>query len=115
MTPGARHTSDFYLRLVIRTVPNNPFYKTKAWHRIRVKVLIRDGYRCRMCGADVHGKHAAQVDHKIPRHKRPDLALAMSNLQTLCTRCHTSTKQILDSQNVTGCDTLGNPPGESWD
>jgi 5-methylcytosine-specific restriction endonuclease McrA len=28
------------------------------------------------------------VDHIVPRSKRPDLALDISNLQTLCGRCN---------------------------
>jgi hypothetical protein len=33
------------------------------------------------------------VDHREPRSRRPDLALAPSNLQTLCSRCHGQAKQ----------------------
>lgn len=33
------------------------------------------------------------VDHIEPRVRRPDLALAPSNLQTLCNRCHGQAKQ----------------------
>ena len=70
------------------------FYSSRPWFKVRAKVLKRDGYRCRMCGAAVAGPYAASVDHIIPRRLRPDLALDMSNLQTLCTvSCHNSAKK----------------------
>ncbi len=34
------------------------------------------------------GKIAVEVDHRIPRHVRPDLNLDVSNLQSVCLDCH---------------------------
>lgn len=61
----------------------NGFYDSPEWKHIRRLVLIRDGYRCTVCGRDVRGKGKARVDHIISMHERPDLALVMSNLRTL--------------------------------
>lgn len=97
-------------------MPNESFYRTKAWHRIRTKVLIRDGFRCRTCGKDVSEKGAAAVDHIIPRRARPDLELEMSNLQTLCRLHHDSTKARDENNPDRGCHEDGTPrdPSHHW-
>ena len=57
---------------------------------LRKKILQRDGYRCRKCGANVAAEPnlLLEVDHIIPLSKggmtRED------NLQTLCWRCNRS-------------------------
>lgn len=61
----------------------NGFYDTPEWKALRRLVLIRDGYRCTICGRDVGGKGEARVDHIISIRERPDLAFVMSNLRTL--------------------------------
>ena len=53
------------------------------WVAIRKRILARDGYRCRICGAD--GVEARlNVHHKdcIRKHNED------SNLVTLCSTCH---------------------------
>lgn len=56
---------------------------TRAWSKIRERILIRDGYLCQYCGSD-----ATTVDHVIPISKggtdEPD------NLVAACTRCNYS-------------------------
>jgi 5-methylcytosine-specific restriction endonuclease McrA len=56
---------------------------TRAWSKIRERILIRDGYLCQYCGND-----ATTVDHVIPISKggtdEPD------NLLAACTRCNYS-------------------------
>jgi 5-methylcytosine-specific restriction endonuclease McrA len=61
------------------------FYSTKEWRKTRAAIRKRDGYRCTNCGADA--RKASRVDHIIPLKVRPDLALAPSNLRTLCVPC----------------------------
>lgn len=51
----------------------------KDWPAIRQRILRRDGYRCRLCGAP-----ASDVDH-IERGDNHD----PSNLRALCKPCHT--------------------------
>ena len=56
---------------------------TRAWSKIRERILIRDAYLCQYCGND-----ANTVDHVIPISKggtdEPD------NLLAACTRCNYS-------------------------
>ena len=64
------------------------FYSSKPWFKTRSKVLKRDEYRCVLCNDSVYGKGMARIDH-YPHSKkdRPDLALDMNNLRTLCAKC----------------------------
>ena len=52
------------------------------WQNIRSLVLERDNFRCKICGKD----NSAQVHHIVPRRKGGTEQL--SNLVTLCGRCH---------------------------
>jgi len=64
------------------------FYRTPAWISVRYKVLKRDNGKCVLCGRSAEDGIVLNVDHIKPRHKYPHLALLMSNLQTLCSRCN---------------------------
>ena len=66
-------------------MPNDKFYSTPVWRNIRRLVLVRDHNLCVLCGSA--GPYL-QVDHIKARKKFPELALEMSNLRTLCARCH---------------------------
>ena len=72
----------------------NPFYRTAAWQRAREAALMRDHYMCRDCmeryeqGYGIRPQRAQMVHHLIPVERRPDLALELSNLISLCYRCH---------------------------
>lgn len=58
----------------------------KDWARIRLRILRRDGYRCRhqqVPGAPRCGRPANQVDHIIPGDDHRD-----ANLQALCAWHH---------------------------
>ena len=57
-------------------------YRSRAWQRVRLIVLSRDGWRCVRCGRagrlEVHHKrHVAQGGDEQPE-----------NLETLCLDCH---------------------------
>ena len=54
----------------------------KAWERVRLSVLDRDNYRCRVCGAP-----GFEVDHITPMESG-GAALDMGNLQTICRSDH---------------------------
>lgn len=61
---------------------------TRAWRRIRLHVLRRDGYRCQMMLPDgsVCGEPASTVDHAVRReHGGTD---ALLNLRAACIRCN---------------------------
>ena len=80
----------------------NPMYKTKAWRKLRIAAFERDGYRCQMCGVGVCGgrthPRSAVGDHKEPHRNDPALFYALSNVQTLCKRCHDSLKQAQEKR-----------------
>jgi 5-methylcytosine-specific restriction endonuclease McrA len=54
-----------------------------AWKKLRLTVLSRDSWTCTYCGND-----AGEVDHIIPIHLDPTLALDIENLQAICRRCN---------------------------
>jgi len=105
-------------------MPNDPFYRSKAWLGVRAQALKRDGYRCVICGADVRGKGQSRVDHIEPRRLRPDLALALSNLRTLCPTCDNQGHREkrgggvsrIEQFVVKGLDPAGRPldPAHPW-
>ena len=64
------------------------FFSTKAWLEVRYQALKRDGAKCSCCGATPAMGATMNVDHIKPRHKHPELALSLSNLQVLCARCN---------------------------
>jgi 5-methylcytosine-specific restriction endonuclease McrA len=65
--------------------PGVVFYESKAWKALRRKVLETYGRKCMKCDAV---NTIIQVDHIIPRSKRPRLSLTFSNLQVLCKACN---------------------------
>ena len=60
------------------------FHTSPAWKAARLAAKRRDGWRCVRCRSRV----GLEVDHIEPRERRPDLALTLDNLQTLCRECH---------------------------
>ena len=70
------------------------FYHTAAWKRIRKAALARDGGMCQACmerlkdGVGFRPRRATMVHHIIPVKERPDLALELDNLRSLCDACH---------------------------
>jgi len=60
-------------------------YRTSDWRARRVRILIRDAYRCGTCKRVCYGK-AAHVDHKRPLEDGGTDDDA--NLQVLCHSCH---------------------------
>lgn len=80
------HTQMRDKRAAARPTASERGYCDKAWFSIRQLVLVRDSYACRACGRVCVGKREAQVDHVLP--KRMGGTDEISNLQTLCIRCH---------------------------
>jgi hypothetical protein len=54
--------------------------------RLRALVLMRDGARCQLCGADVASGAKLHVDHIVPWSKGGETEL--ENLQILCEVCN---------------------------
>lgn len=73
---------------------SDPFYHHQAWKRVRNEALRRDHGMCCDCmdrfaaGYGSKPRRATMVHHIIPREERPDLALELSNLRSLCSECH---------------------------
>ncbi|MDD3212197.1 MAG: HNH endonuclease signature motif containing protein [Eubacteriales bacterium] len=72
----------------------DPFYGAKAWRQIRKQAMLRDHGMCVECLREfaqcsrVRPRHATVVHHIIPRTERPDLALCLANLESLCDDHH---------------------------
>jgi len=73
---------------------SDPFYHSAEWKRLRKAALQRDHGMCRNCmdrmqaGFGGAPNRATMVHHVIPRSERPDLALVLENLVSLCDSCH---------------------------
>ncbi len=67
--------------------PGDPFYSSQAWRRLRLRKRARDPL-CEDCLERGVTTPGAEVDHVLDRRDRPDLALSMSNLRTLCKSDH---------------------------
>ena len=57
---------------------------SKAWKDIRVKALVRDKYRCKICNSN----KTLECHHIIPVSFKQELALDISNIIVLCVNCH---------------------------
>ena len=64
-----------------RTGSRNPFYGSAAWKKLRVWQLAQEPL-CRSCGS------AGEVVDHAHEIKDGGDSLAVSNIQTLCRRCH---------------------------
>ena len=61
--------------------------KREPTDRLKVQVLMRDGNRCRICGAKCDGGiHKLHFDHIVPWAKGGETTL--DNLQVLCSVCN---------------------------
>ena len=60
------------------------WHRSPGWRRLRLRALRRDGWACVVCGSRLR----LEVDHVQPVERRPDLALSLDNLQTLCRAHH---------------------------
>ena len=100
------------------------FYPSRAWKQLRLLALQRDHWRCTVCGVHVGGKAKATVDHILPARQRPDLAMSLANLRTLC-RLHDGQAhrekwrgdpKAPREARFTGCNADGTPldPGHHW-
>jgi hypothetical protein len=98
-------------------MPGHPFYGTGQWKALRRQALIRDGYRCVVCHRSVRAFGASRVDHILERSLRPDLALSLCNVRTLCVDCDAIRHRAKGGgPAIVGCDANGVPlvPGHHW-
>ncbi|QDY69807.1 HNH endonuclease [Qingshengfaniella alkalisoli] len=78
--------------------------KSRRWKAMRMQALERDGWQCVRCGE----RRRLEVDHIEPVRNRPDLSYTLSNLQTLCGRCHARKTRIEVGMGQP------NPAREAW-
>ena len=87
----------------------DPFYTSKRWRDIRIKVIRRDKYKCQQCGVlclgKAKGKPSPEVDHIQERKTHPQLAYNMGNLQVLCRSCHS--KKTINTMHSQGKPLIG--------
>lgn len=82
------------------------WYKTANWHKLRLWQLKREPL-CRFCRSMGILTSGNVVDHKKPHRGNIDLFFDRENLQTLCSSCHSSTKQRIEKSGDFGCDEKG--------
>lgn len=68
------------------------FYHWPTWRRLRLLALQRDHYLCQACMRRKKITPATEVHHIQPITNRPELALCLDNLESLCWDCHEQTK-----------------------
>lgn len=65
------------------------FYKSRAWHTARQRVLARDNHICQVCWQQCHKATLADtVHHRVPISEDWNRRLDMTNLISLCAGCH---------------------------
>lgn len=73
---------------------SEPFYHTAAWRKARRMRLQLDHYMCTECmkefeaGDRLRPMRATMVHHVLPITERPDLALDVGNMRSLCDMHH---------------------------
>ena len=94
----------------------NPFYLSKEWQIVRARVLRRDGFACIFCGASKSSGTRLIVDHIQTYKSRPDLALEMTNLRTLCAACDNRRhiEKMKTFVQETGPDGFPINPSDNW-
>ncbi|CUN04371.1 HNH endonuclease [Turicibacter sanguinis] len=77
-------------------------YNSRPWRNLRLKALERDHHECQMCKKNpkVNKIVFANTVHHIKEVKdRPDLAMDLDNLISLCRGCHEEIHERLDKAN----------------
>lgn len=64
--------------------------RSARWKVLRLEAKRRDDFKCVKCGA----RGRLEVDHIKPVRDAPELAFELSNLQTLCVRCHSAKTKL---------------------
>lgn len=77
--------------------PDRKWYRIARWtakpNGLRWQVLLRDMFKCQMCGVTVVNSSELVADHIIPHNGDANLFWNPANIQCLCWACHSSAKQ----------------------
>ena len=86
------------------TAPWRQWYKTARWQKLRLAILTRDLYTCRMTGVLLIGKYPAPnspvIDHIKPHRGNAKLFWDERNLQAVSKAYHDSEKQRLEQESL---------------
>lgn len=95
---------------------NRRFYNSKRWKRARQAALARDVFACVRCKRKGIEREAKCVDHIIPIEAGGD-RIAITNLQSLCTPCHSekTAEDVKRLGNVYPLSKLKRMPGRKDD
>ena len=101
-------------------MPNNQFYKSKAWRKLRSKTVREwrlDNRPCGYCGKplDFVNRFQLSVDHKISLKRRPDLALSPANLHVVHHTCNSKKAAWEEHSDKPQIGADGFPVGSEWD
>lgn len=77
-----------WIRTLIQHNNIKAFYNSALWKHVRNEALERDNNECQKCKARGLYSDAECVHHKEHVRKRPELALTLDNLISLCNSCH---------------------------
>ena len=64
------------------------FYQSKSWRSLRLEALERDNNECQTCKRYGKVGEAQNVHHIKTVKEFPMLALSLSNLESICIKCH---------------------------
>ncbi|WP_431030043.1 HNH endonuclease [Lysinibacillus sp. LZ02] len=64
------------------------FYQWCEWRKLRKKALERDRYECQQCKHNGRYSKAENVHHLKEVKDYPELAMTLSNLESVCITCH---------------------------
>jgi 5-methylcytosine-specific restriction enzyme A len=70
-----------------KSKPDGNFYSSRGWRQFRASYMARHP-NCVRCQAKGTVTPATQLHHRIPRKQSPELTYVESNLEALCTPCH---------------------------
>lgn len=80
--------------------PWRRWYKLARWKALRLRIFLRDGYTCQMCGRLQGDTSKLTCDHRRPHRGDEVLFWDELNLQTLCTEpCHVKHKQAQEQDS----------------
>lgn len=75
------------------------FLTSTAYRKLRAYKLANDPV-CEICEREGRITPATEVDHRLPREQRPDLAMSYKNLQSICFDCHVSKSKKENKQAI---------------